>query len=80
MHDISATGATVFIEPMSVFELNNQISNLKSDEIIEIEKILQNLSSLCYSYTNELALTSSTIGLLDFIFAKAKYRNINKWC
>ncbi len=80
VHDISATGATVFIEPMSVFELNNQISNLKSDEIIEIEKILQNLSSLCYSYTNELALTSSTIGLLDFIFAKAKYRNINKWC
>lgn len=79
VHDISATGATVFIEPMSVFELNNQISNLKSDEIIEIEKILQNLSSLCYSYTNELALTSSTIGLLDFIFAKAKYRNIYRW-
>lgn len=73
VHDISATGATVFIEPMAVFELNNQISNLKSDEIIEIEKILQNLSSLCFSYTNELALTSSTIGLLDFIFAKAKY-------
>ena len=80
VHDISATGATVFIEPMAVFELSNQISNLKSDEIIEIEKILQNLSALCYSYTNELALTSSTIGLLDFIFAKAKYRNINKWC
>lgn len=73
IHDISSTGATVFIEPMAVFELNNQISNLKSDEIIEIEKVLQNLSSLCFSYTNELALTSSTIGLLDFIFAKAKY-------
>lgn len=73
VHDISATGATVFIEPMSVFELNNQISNLKSDEMIEIEKILQNLSALLFSYTNELNLTSSTIGLLDFIFAKAKY-------
>lgn len=79
VHDISATGATVFIEPMIVFELNNQISNLKSDEIIEIEKILQNLSAMCFSYTNELALTSSTIGLLDFIFAKAKYRNIYRW-
>lgn len=79
IHDISATGATVFIEPMSVFELNNQISNLKSDEIIEIEKILQNLSALLFSYTNELRLTTSTIGLLDFIFAKAKYRYINKW-
>ncbi len=73
IHDISATGATVFIEPMSVFDLNNKISNLKSDEIIEIEKILQNLSSLLYNYTNELGLTSSTIGVLDFIFAKAKY-------
>lgn len=73
IHDISSTGATVFIEPMTVFELNNQISNLKSDEIIEIEKILQNLSSMLYAYTNELDITSSTIGLLDFIFAKAKY-------
>lgn len=79
VHDMSATGATVFIEPMSVFELNNQISNLKSDEIIEIEKILQNLSSMLFSYTNELNLTSSTIGLLDFIFAKAKYRYRYKW-
>lgn len=73
IHDISATGATVFIEPMSVFEMNNQIANLKSDEAIEIEKILQQLSSLLYSYTNELEITSSTIGMLDFIFAKAKY-------
>lgn len=73
IHDISSTGATVFIEPMTVFELNNQISNLKSDEIIEIEKILQNLSSMLYAYTNELDITSSTIGLLDFVFAKAKY-------
>lgn len=73
IHDISATGATVFVEPMIVFELNNQISNFKSDEIVEIEKILQNLSSYAYSYTNELDLTSSTIGLLDFIFSKAKY-------
>lgn len=80
IHDISTTGATVFVEPMAVFELNNQISNLKSDEIIEIEKILQDLSSTLYSYTNELEKTYSTIGLLDFIFAKAKYRNIYKWC
>lgn len=73
IHDVSATGATVFIEPMIVFEMNNQIANLKSDEAIEIEKILQHLSSLLYSYTNELELTTSTIGMLDFIFAKAKY-------
>ncbi len=78
IHDISTTGATVFVEPMAVFELNNQISNLKSDEAIEIEKILQNLSAMLYSHTEELKLTSSTIGLLDFIFAKAKYRYIYK--
>lgn len=78
IHDISTTGATVFVEPMAVFELNNQISNLKSDEAIEIEKILQNLSAMLYAHTEELKLTSSTIGLLDFIFAKAKYRYIYK--
>lgn len=73
VHDISASGATVFIEPMSVFELNNRISSLKTDETVEIERILQSLSSLFYEYTDELEKTQQTIGILDSIFAKAKY-------
>lgn len=78
VHDISTSGSTVFIEPMSVFELNNKLSSLKNDELIEIEKILQKLSSLFFDITNEIKNTYNLIGLIDFIFAKGKYsREIN---
>jgi len=75
VHDISSTGSTVFIEPLSVFEANNTINNLKVDETAEIERILQNLSSLLFPYTNELFANIEAIGTLDFIFAKARYSN-----
>ena len=75
VHDISSSGSTVFIEPMSVFEANNTINNLRVDEAAEIEKILQNLSSLLFPYTEELFSDIESIGMLDFIFAKAKYSN-----
>lgn len=78
VHDTSSTGATVFIEPLAVFELNNELNNLKIDENAEIEKILFNLSSILFAYTNELNLDVSLIGKLDFIFAKAKYSNAIK--
>ena len=75
VHDISSTGSTVFIEPISVFEANNTINNLRVDETAEIERILQNLSSLLFPYTNELFADIESIGTLDFIFAKARYSN-----
>ena len=75
VHDISSSGSTVFIEPMSVFEANNTINNLRVDEAAEIERILQNLSSLLFPYTDELFSDIESIGILDFIFAKAKYSN-----
>lgn len=73
VHDISNAGSTVFIEPISVFEMNNELSKLKLEEEIEIEKILQELSVLFVPYINELAQNVEVIGRLDFIFAKAKY-------
>lgn len=73
VHDISSSGSTVFIEPISVFELNNEIANLKIEENLEIEKILQNLSKLFYPYVEEIKKDIEYIGKLDFIFAKAKY-------
>ena len=75
VHDISSSGSTVFIEPISVFEANNTINNLKVDESAEIQKILQNLSSLLFPYTAELLSDIEAIGTLDFIFAKARYSN-----
>lgn len=73
IHDVSSSGATVFIEPMAIFELNNEISSLHANENIEIDKILLHLSGLLYPIIDELKHTSKIIGLIDFIFAKAKY-------
>ena len=73
VHDISSSGSSVFMEPISIFELNNQIANLKIEEEIEIEKILQILSSLFYEYSSQLKQNVDIIGTLDLIFAKASY-------
>ena len=78
IHDTSNAGATIFIEPLSVFEMNNELNQLKMDETIEIEKILKELSSLFIPYAEELKKDSELIGKLDFIFAKAKFsKSIN---
>ena len=73
IHDISNAGSTVFIEPISVFEMNNQLNGLKKEETLEIEKILQELTELFSPYCEELALDVTLIAQLDFIFAKAKF-------
>lgn len=73
VHDISNAGSTLFIEPISIFELNNEINQLRLEEELEIEKILQQLTSLFYPYIEELKTDMEVIGTLDFIFAKAKY-------
>ena len=73
IHDISSSGSTVFIEPISVFELNNEITNLKVEEDIEIERILATLSEMLFDYTNYLNNNISILGNLDLIFAKASY-------
>ena len=72
IHDMSASGSTVFIEPMQVFELNNKLQSLKVEENAEIEHILEKLSSKIMPYISEIKNDISLIGSLDFIFAKAK--------
>lgn len=75
IHDISSSGSTVFIEPISVFDLNNDLNNLKNDESIEIQKILTELSALFFELTDSMQNNTNLIGIIDFIFAKAKYSN-----
>ena len=79
--DISASGATVYIEPSSIFELNNKINGIKAEEAIEIEKILKNLSLSLFPIADNLKTSLETIGKIDFIFARAKYsKKINGIC
>lgn len=73
VHDISSTGATVFLEPISIFDQNNELNNLKIAEKIEIEKIIKELSNLFIPYIENLQNDVNIIGNLDFIFGKAKY-------
>ncbi len=75
IHDISSSGSTVFVEPIAIFDLNNDLSNLKNDENLEIEKVLQKLSSLFFPIIDNIKNNVNLIGLIDFIFAKAKYSN-----
>ncbi|MBQ9518947.1 MAG: endonuclease MutS2 [Firmicutes bacterium] len=72
IHDQSATGATVFIEPISVVQLNNKIKDLHSQETAEINRILAQLSDRVYQNRIPLADNIDIMGELDFIFAKGE--------
>ena len=73
VHDSSASGATLFIEPISVVEANNRLRDLAGQEKEEIDRILQNLSSQVAAYGSLLILDYNTILTLDVIFSKASY-------
>ncbi|MDD2496417.1 MAG: hypothetical protein PHE29_14670 [Tissierellia bacterium] len=78
MHDQSSTGSTVYIEPISIVEMNNEVSNLKVEEKKEVERILLELSGLIGNIESEMMLNQNILIQLDFIFAKGKYAiNIN---
>ncbi len=69
VHDTSSSGATLFIEPMSVVQANNELRELQAMEEYEIERILHELSGLVSSVSGVLLLDLSNITLLSFIFA-----------
>ena len=71
VHDQSSTGSTLFIEPMAVIQLNNELRELEIQEKKEIEAVLADLSSQAAPYTEEIRLNQQTLAKLDFIFAKA---------
>lgn len=78
IHDQSSTGATLFIEPMSVVEIGNKIRQLELKEQAEIEKILTTLTELVEADLIEIKVTLEALSLLDFIFAKAEFAIANR--
>lgn len=72
IHDQSQTGSTLFIEPMAVVNLNNDLKELYAKENDEIQKILADLSSLAAEHISEIRTDAQTLARLDFIFAKGQ--------
>lgn len=81
VHDQSSTGATLFIEPISLVNLNNEIKELKLKEQAEIERILMDLSERVSLNIDDAKSNAKMLVELDFIFAKGKYGSaINAIC
>lgn len=72
IHDQSSTGATVFIEPMAIVKLNNDIRELQIEEAKEIEVILSSLSQQTAEHSEDILYDMENMAELDFIFARAK--------
>lgn len=73
IHDSSDSGATVFIEPMAIVNLNNKLRELENEEKAEIEKILAQLSGIAAGSLEEIKTNYTLLKNLDLIFARAKY-------
>lgn len=72
VHDSSASGSTVFIEPTSVFNTNNEIKELQIEEQKEINRILHLLTQMVVPLVDEINTSIQNLGNIDFAFAKAR--------
>lgn len=73
VHDESASGKTVFIEPAEVVEANNRIRELQMEERREIMRILAEVASQLRPHADEMMASLDVLGEIDFIYAKARY-------
>ncbi|HEY8416735.1 MAG TPA: endonuclease MutS2 [Limnochordales bacterium] len=72
VHDTSASGATVFVEPLEVVELNNELQEARSQEEQEVERLLRHLSAQVGRVAEEMLVGVSLLAELDLILAKAR--------
>ena len=78
VHDISASGSTVYIEPRAVVQLNEEITQLRADERHETARILRELSNMLCPHTNIIRNNAWVLGHLDFVHAKFLFMQENK--
>jgi len=79
-HDVSNTGATVFVEPWSTMELGNTVRELVNEEKREVERILRKLSAEVGKYEVEIALSVQRVAELDLALAKARFARAVRAC
>jgi DNA mismatch repair protein MutS2 len=73
VHGASATGQTIFLEPLETLETNNQLVQLAEDEAVEILRILRDLTGRLQAVRGSLVATAETIAHLDGVFARARF-------
>ncbi|MBN2038582.1 MAG: Smr/MutS family protein [Spirochaetes bacterium] len=73
MHDISSSGATLYIEPAEVLSLNNKLIILERDYRIEVNRILRQICSAIAGYSDELILNQELLAKFDFLTAASKF-------
>jgi DNA mismatch repair protein MutS2 len=73
IHDQSSSGATLFIEPQVIVQLNNQLQEIRVKEQLEIERILAELSAFVAEFEQDLLTIVYVLAELDFMFAKARF-------
>ena len=73
IYDVSDSGATTFIEPMEIVQINNEITSLKVEENEEVRRILKALTALVLLQEKEIVHNNKIIGELDFLIAKSLY-------
>ncbi len=78
VHDQSSTGATLFVEPMAIVQLNNSLREAVLQEKAEIQRILQSFTDRISPFSTKIVASQDTISDIDVIFSKVKYGLDNK--
>lgn len=78
VHDQSASGNTIYIEPIVLVKLHNELFQIKQEEQVEIEKILRKLSEQLLPYIESFKQNSEILAKFDFVFAKGKFASKGK--
>ena len=80
VHDESATGKTLYVEPAEVVDANNRIRELESEERQEIIRILSTLTGLIRPYLNDMLASYDFLGMIDFLRAKSRLADMTEAC